>query len=320
MSTTVGFLGARVNQRLKEAYRPKTWSAYKAMLITYMAYCEFVHVDFQSPDVVIWLTFIEFLVYNGLKASSINNYISAVKSMFKWFNLKTPVFHHPKVNSMLRAVELSVHRTPLQKGIFHIDLFKKLIQACHSFPLSSVFKTIYLFAFFGFFRISNLAPASKLMFDIKMHLCRGDVIVHDEFLIILVKWSKTLQVASKGTYVIIPQLKGSQICPMKAFKTMLLEFPATGNAPLFLGPAGPITQSQIRSHLQKVLSLLNLNPKHFSFHTFRRSGATLAFNNNVELQHIKKHGTWTSDAVNAYIVTDPLTSTSVATSFQRLLT
>ena len=130
-----------------------------------------------------------------------------------------------------------------------------------------------------------------------MHLCRGDVIVHDEFLIILVKWSKTLQVASKGTYVIIPQLKGSQICPMKAFKTMLLEFPATGNAPLFLGTSGPITQSQIRSHLQKVLFLLNLNPK-----------------------HIMKHGTWTSDVVNAYIVTDPLTSTSVATSFQRLLT
>ena len=191
MSTTLGILGARVNQRLKEAYRPKTWSAYKAMLITFMAFCEFIQVDFKTSDVTIWLIFIEFLVYNGLKSSSINNYISAVKSMFNWFDLKTPIFDHPKVNSMLRAVEMSVHKTLLQKGIFHIDLLNKLIQACQGLPLSSVFKTIYLFAFFGFFRISNLAPASKFMFDIKMHLCRGDVIIHEEFLIILVKWSKT---------------------------------------------------------------------------------------------------------------------------------
>ena len=106
---------------------------------------------------------------------------------------------------------------------------------------------------------------------------------------------------------------------MNAFKSMLLEFPAEGNAPLFLGSTGPITQSQIRSHLQKLLNSMQLNPKHYSFHTFRRSGATLAFNNSVDLQHIKKHGTWTSDAVNAFIVADPLTSSSVATSFQKLL-
>ena len=128
-----------------------------------------------------------------------------------------------------------------------------------------------------------MAPSSKLMFDIKVHLCRGDVIIHEEFLIMLVKWWKTLQVTLKGTYVIITQLKGSQLCPMNVFKAILLDFPAQGNAPLFLGPSGPITQSQIRLRLHKLLSFLQLNPKHYSFHTFRRSGATLAFNNSVDL-------------------------------------
>ena len=45
------------------------------------------------------------------------NYISAIKSMFRWFNLNVAVFAHPKVNAMLRAVEVSVHKTPIQKGI-----------------------------------------------------------------------------------------------------------------------------------------------------------------------------------------------------------
>ena len=63
-----------------------------------------------------------------------------------------------------------------------------------------------------------MASVSKLMFDIKVHLCRGDVIAHEEFLIVLVKWSKTLQATCKGTYIILPQLKSSPLCPMKAFK------------------------------------------------------------------------------------------------------
>ena len=134
----------------------------------------------------------------------------------------------------------------------------------------------------------------------------------------MVKWSKTLQSSKQGTYVILPELPGSRLCPIAALRAMLLQFPAKHNSPLFLGPSGPIVQPQIRSHLNKILTLTNLNSHHFSFHTFRRSGATLAFNNNVDLQAIKRHGTWTSDAVNAYIVADPLHTASVASSFQRL--
>ena len=112
-----------------------------------------------------------------------------------------------------------------------------------------------LLAFFGFFRISNLAPSSKREFKIAKHLCRGDVLFHGKFLIVIVKWSKTLQSANKGTYVILPELTGSRLCPMSALRAMLLQFPAKNNDPLFLGPSGPIVQSQIRSHFNKILTL-----------------------------------------------------------------
>ena len=123
------------------------------------------------------------------------NYISAIKSMFRWFNLNVAVFAHPKVNAMLRAVEVSVHKTPIQKGIFFTTSQSTNTHMPFFSVLSSAFRTIYLFAFFGFFRISNIAPSSKFLFNIKTHLCRGDVIVHQEFFIILVKWSKTFSSA-----------------------------------------------------------------------------------------------------------------------------
>ena len=147
-----------------------------------------------------------------------------------------------------------------------------------------------------------------------------DVLFHHKFLIVMVKWLKTLQASKKGTYIMLPELSGSRFCPMSALRAMVSQFPVKANAPLFLTPSGPITQSQIRAHLNKILTLIQLNPQHFSFHTFRRSGATLAFNNNVDLQAIKRHGTWTRDPVNAHIVADPVHTASVASSFQRLLT
>ena len=289
------------------------------MFITYLAFCEFIAVDFQALDFSICLLFIEFLVFNGLKPASVNNYMSALKSMFKWFNIPTGIFDHPKIKHMLKAVEVSVCRPPIQKGIFDVNILERIILACEMFPFSNVFKTTYLFAFFGFFKISNLAPSSKLDFKITKHLCRGDVLFHHKFLIVMVKWSKTLQSARKGTYIVLPELPGSRLCPMSALRAMTSQFPAKPNAPLFFTSSGPIIQSQIRTHLNKILALIHLNPQHFSFHTFRRSGATLAFNNNVDLQAIKRHGTWTSDAVNAYIVADPVHTASVASSFQRLL-
>ena len=56
-----------------------------------------------------------------------------------------------------------------------------------------------------------------------------------------------------------------------------------------------------------------------TFHSFRRSGATLAFNSNIPLQHIQSHGTWTSDAVWHYIAQDHNASDMVATAFQHQL-
>ena len=62
-----------------------------------------------------------------------------------------------------------------------------------------------------------------------------------------------------------------------------------------------ISQLQARQVLSEALTALGLNAKEYGFHTFRRSGASLAFNLSVPVQYIKAHGTWASDAVWAYL-------------------
>ena len=144
-----------------------------------------------------------------------------------------------------------------------------------------------------------MVPSSKLSFNPKIHLCRGDVIFDQNVVIVLVKWSKTLQNSDQGSYIIIPKLGSSPLCPVSASQTMAELFPAHENQPLFMNSQGVITQNQVRTHLKSIMVRLNLDSALHSFHTFRRSGVTLAFNIGADINHIKRHGMWLSDAVHA---------------------
>lgn len=304
---------------MKFAYRPKTWQAYKAMFLVYMSFCDFLQTPFHQPSIFTLLAFIECLAFNDLKPASINNYISAIKSKFQWFSLDLQVFQHPALHHMLKAIERSISITPILKGVFQISHLETIVKLCSLFENELCFKAIYTLAFFSFMRLSNLVPESLSKFDIKKHLCRGDILFEPTHAIVIVKWSKTIQTQSKGTYIIIPKLGQNILCPVTALHTMIQAFQAPSNAPLFTSKLGILTQSKVRTHLKKVLAHMNLPPASFSFHTFRRSGATFAFNSQVDLHSIKRHGTWSSDAVHSYIIQDPVNAATVSQTFQRLL-
>ena len=68
-----------------------------------------------------------------------------------------------------------------------------------------------------------------------------------------------------------------------------------------------------------ILSLLHLETNYITFHSFRRSGAAFAFNHNVSIQEIQKHGTWMSDCVWRYVSDSTDAGSQVASTFATLL-
>ena len=58
-----------------------------------------------------------------------------------------------------------------------------------------------------------------------------------------------------------------------------------------------LTQSNIRRRLAMFVRTLGLPVLGYRFHTFRRSGATIAFEANTPLSSIEMHGLWSSDAI-----------------------
>ena len=161
------------------------------------------------------------------------------------------------------------------------------------FWMSILFRAVFLTAFFAFFTMSNVAPHSRFKFNPNKHILRQDVIFHHPGVHNLVKWTKTLQDNNSHHFVQIPALHNKDLCPVTAIQQLLVSRHLAPSDPLFAHkdcPHHPFIDTTIRDGLRKVITHIGIPLLGHGFHTFRRSGATLAYDDNIQLQHIMAHG------------------------------
>ena len=271
--------------RIPSAYRPKTLRTHQSHFKLFLQFLQFIQVDILEATHLSILAFIEFLCFNNISHASIQAYLSSIRSQFKLLSLPLSPFSHHSVILALRSIALHVPVPKKVKGILDLQSLLSIVSSCTLLPSGPSYKALFLTAFFAFFRLSNLVPPSVTTFSPLIHLCRADFIPHKDFATIVIKWSKTLQKQSQFATVQIPVLSPSPLCPVTALQDMINAFPLPPNAPL----------------------------------CFRRSGASLAFNADVSLQSIQQQGTWTSEAVWSYIVSNPQAQGSVSLAFKKLL-
>ena len=72
-------------------------------------------------------------------------------------------------------------------------------------------------AFYGLFRISNLAPTTSRAFDANRHLLRSDVKFAYPGVHVRVKWAKNIQAPEKQHWVRLPMVQNSDMCPAQLF-------------------------------------------------------------------------------------------------------
>ena len=80
-----------------------------------------------------------------------------------------------------------------------------------------------------------------------------------------------------------------------------------------------MTDARVRKTLAKLLHRMQLPKGYYTFHTFRRLGASAASNANVPVTSIKKHGTWTSECVWTYIHSNEQKAMEVSAAFKKML-
>ena len=311
---------AQAQAKIPLAFKHKTRLSYSAHFRVYLGLAYYLDIqDITALEYV--LIFIEYLSHSGLKYPTIQNYMSSIRFHFAYFSMPVHVLTHLKVKLLLKAIVNNSPYNPRIKGVSSIDMLHGLVKGCDTIKHGVVYKSLFLLAFFGFLRMANLLPSSyKAALDSKA-LTRLDLHFHQQSVEVIIKRSKTMQKSDARHVISIPRLGKSPICPYAALRAMYLAIPAPGSEPVFLltpTPLKPLLASKARQVLANLLNNMGCSPAHFTFHAFRRSGATFAFNNGVPFQKIRLHGQWKSDAIYAYLESTNA-SNLVSSTFKQLL-
>ena len=138
------------------------------------------------------------------------------------------------------------------KSVIDMDMLHLIVRACDFTYMGQIFKAIYTLAFFSFLRLSNLVPHTRNAFSPYYQLARGDVIFAPPGLLVLIKWSKTIEAKNAVKILKIPDLGANPICPVHAIRNTMSITPGASNSPFFQYKSNsqwpPLTDSQVRCH------------------------------------------------------------------------
>ncbi len=307
----ISVLRADMEQRKRQAFRPGTRANHLSQFKSYIMFCaQYGLQDIPASTDTICL-FAEHLGQRLRSARSVRNYVSAVRLLHKYVGQTPPSLHSFELSLVLRALDLTM--SPFSRQVQPVTeaMLIQISDICTSLgTLGMVLKCAFLLGFYGFLRQSNLAPPSCHSFQPTKHTCRGDVIFHPPGLCVVLKWTKTLQNPDSPSVIPIPAVPGHALCPVTAYQDMLKAVPTRHpNDPLLQIPSGtPPAQSgtrilsvrDLQQAFQAIVHCLGYTDK-LTLHSLRKGGATSAYEAGVDYLHIKRHGTWRSDAFWAYI-------------------
>ena len=137
--------------------------------------------------------------------------------------------------------------------------------------------------------------------------------------------TKTIQFAQRSLSIPLPVIPGSKLCPVTALETHLKLNQVPASAPLFSvrdsssESCQPITYSQFSRFLVRSIKAIGAHPSALSPQSFRRGGATFAFDCGLPAEFIKLQGGWRSDAYLVYLeLTDNQKRATVAAMARNL--
>ena len=263
--------------------------------------------------------FLEFLASNGMSFRIVNNYVSALKFAFATYGWDQEVFDCAWVKRLLRGIKYSCHRQPTPKALFSLPQIREISRLCKIFENALTYRAAFLLAFYGILRISNIAPPFSRDFDPNKHLLRRGIQFKNPGIHLHVKWAKNIQDPEKTHVVKLPVVQDPVLCPVATLQALMSKLVLSPDQPPFvLDDFSLLTQSRLRKCLATFLRMMDLPLLGYGFHTFKRSGATIAFNADISLYNIQMHRVWRSNSVWSYISDNTTQSLQVPLALQTL--
>ena len=162
-------------------------------------------------------------------------------------------------------------------------------------PLCAAMWALFLVVFYSFFCKSNLVIDSPRVTSDKAPR-RHDFVLTSDGAFLTIRASKTIHFSQRTLLIPLPFIPYSPLCPVSVLLYIII-FNSLSPSDFLVSvkastssPSRPLTYRHFSSFLSKVIALLQLDPHHCSPHSFRRGGASFAFECHVPAELIKFQG------------------------------
>ena len=254
--------------------------------------------------------FISYLRARKLAASTITTYLSAISYVHKMrgFCDPTKTFLIHKLLIAVGKERSPDTRLPITKPVL-FQIVRSLQHTNSSADQRTLFTAMFLIAFYGFFRIGELASKSPantntvVQFSSLSFLSRDGCTQSLKITICHFKHNTN----NRPVDIIITRDPTSPFCPVQAMldycKVRLFS-----PGPLFRLHNRPVTVTQFNSQLRSCLSFCSLDSSRYKSHSFRIGAACHAADLGFSDSQIRALGRWKSDAFKLYIQNETLTA------------
>ncbi len=280
------------------------WECFKAFHSAY-------NLPFPDFSLLSITSFISHLNINkNLQVSSIKGYLSGIHFFHKLiFGSQSPQIANSQTTLLIKGIQRAHPTRPDTRQPITLEILTKCISTLrrgyHSTHTAHTLDAMFILAFFGFLRCSELTITSS--FNTNIHPTISDLaVLDDKAMSFLIKQSKTDQ-TKKGHFIYIFNLQ-SPILPYQALLAFLQLRKSQSKSPsdpLFTDDSNrPIARFWFQKHLKSVLLVSGIPANNFSSHSFRIGAATTAAQKGLSQQQIQMLGRWSSGAFKSYIRSD----------------
>ena len=288
----------------RNAFARGSYSNLRTQIRSYFAFCVYFHRTPLPADSTTIYAYAQFLS-RTLKPPSVRNYLSGVKMLHILHGLPYSFSEDPLLQLELRGISRLNPHVPVRA----IPITPKILLTFHKLmdcnePLHLCVWACSLFLFYLMARLGSILPTSQSPSFHKILTC-DRVNFSAEGLLVTLLHTKTIQFGKRRLHM--PLLKvASVLCPVQAYSKLFVCLPRRTAGPAFVfledGKIKYLTTSKFISTFRSVLISGGIDyASLFTGHSFRRGGASWAFQSGIPGELIQICGDWASDSYKQYL-------------------
>ena len=296
-------------QKEVQLYQSSCWaSSTKASYAThrraYLLFCQKANLT-PVPASTDTLCYYAAYLARKLRHSSIKQYLNIIRILHLEWGFPNPTQDNFLLQSTMRGIRRRLGDAVHRKAPVTPDMLLFYIRSLDlDKPLHAAMWAAALLMFFALLRKSNVLPLSPGSFNAELHLRRKDISFIPGGAQVSVRWSKTNQFRSRIHTITLPRIPGHLLCPSQAlFLAFRLSQGAPPDGPAFVYPQSglflALTSSQFIKHFKSSLQT-RYDVSQLAAHSFRRGGASWAYQAGVPIDLIRQLGDWRSNAYTLY--------------------